>query len=446
MSIPRPKDPDSDLADFGRSHEELEFWLNCTGAPLVVVEKKTLTVRRINRNAAVFFAVDAEALVQCPIGELVGDEAAHMLGQIWSNAPVGVPGEPFLIRALVQEQERLLMVQVSKVIVEGESLRLFTFMDAPPQGSVAMAGWQENIVAMLNWLPFGFEIASTEDQIQFANSQFNQMFGYSPDEIESIEDWWRLAYPDPDYREHARTTWETSTATARAEDREMTPFELDVATAGNGRRTIQFRHRTIGNFNVNLYLDVTNERAYARDLKLLAETDPLTGVINRRRFFDEAERLYRDRQSHPVIAVLMLDIDHFKTINDLHGHGIGDLVLKEFTCRCRSAIRGGDLLARLGGEEFVILLSGEDAAAAPEIGKRLCALIRDRPFEFPGVRTHVTVSIGGAFRAADEDSVEPTMSRADRALYAAKHGGRDCVMFDGERLPLLRVASGKTGD
>lgn len=431
MSIPKPKDPESDIAQYGRSRDELEFWLTSVGAPLLVVEKHTLAVRAANRNAAGLFGIDLDSFVPCLINDFVGDEAAHMLAQIWSTAPVGRPGEPFLVRALIVGQERLLMVQVSKIIIEGEVLRLFTFMDAPRQGSVQLASWQENVIDILNWVPFGLEVSSSHDeQIQFANSQFNAMFGYSQADIEDIEDWWRLAYPDPDYRRHARTTWERSVAEARAQDREMTPFDLDVAVASGGRRTIQFRHRAIGNFNINLYLDVTQERAYARELKRLAETDPLTGVMNRRRFFEEAERHYGDSRSSSAVAVLMLDIDNFKRINDLHGHGTGDLVLKEFTRRCRAVIRKDDLLARLGGEEFIVLLSGASAEKATDVGERIRDFIRALPFEFNGTHLDVTVSIGAALRSSGEASVEPTVSRADRALYAAKHAGRDRVVFD----------------
>lgn len=435
MSIPKPKAIDGETATYGRSRADLDFWLACVGAPLVVLEKQSLTIRAANRNAAVFFGVDEESLFQSPIQALVGDEATSLLAHIWNTAPEGVPGEPFLIRAQVHGQERVLMVQVTKITVEGEALRLFTFMDAPPQGSVALAGWQENVIAMLDWLPFGFEIAGTDDQIQFANSSFHQMFGYSQDEIEDIDEWWRLVYPDPDYRLHAKTLWETSLATARAENREMTPFDLDVTTKSGMVRTIQFRHRTIGNFNVNLYLDVTREVAYARELKVLAETDPLTGVINRRRFFEEAEGVYRhasDRSS--AVAVLMLDIDHFKQINDAYGHGLGDLVLREFTDRCRGSVCKGDLLARMGGEEFLILLTGADAEQARDIGERLRIQISAQPFCCSGISIPVTVSIGGALRASGAESVETTISRADRALYAAKHAGRDCVIFDTDEI------------
>jgi diguanylate cyclase (GGDEF)-like protein len=422
------REPGSEL--FSKTREELDFWINCVGAPLVVVDKQALVMRSANRNASTFFGIDADAFAGASVELLVGSEATQMLGQIWSNAPVGAPGEPFLVRAVIDQQERLLMVQVTKLMVEGEAVRLFTFTDAPPQGSVALAGWQENIIAMLNWVPFGFEISSTEDQIQFANSHFCELFGYSPDEIESIDDWWRLAYPDPDYREFAKSQWETSIAAARAEDREMTPFDLEVAVKGGGRRTIQFRHRTIGNFNVNLYLDVTKERAYARELKTLAETDPLTGAMNRRRFFEEAERIYAaDSLSSVSGAVLMLDIDHFKTINDTHGHGAGDLVLSEFTRRCRNAIRPDDLLVRLGGEEFAILLKGATPSVARDIGERLLAEVNCVPFEIGDVQLQVTVSVGGAMRASDEATVEATVSRADKALYVAKNAGRNRLVI-----------------
>lgn len=434
MTIATSRNSVSDLAEFGRSREELDFWLGCTGAPLVVVEKHALTVRCANRNAEIFFGMKADDFSQCPIERLVGASAANMLGQIWSNAPVGIPGEPFLIRALVIEQERLLMVQVTKLIVEGELLRLFTFTDAPPQGSVALAGWQENVIAMLDWLPFGFEIATADEQIQFANSQFNELFGYSQHEIACIEDWWRLVYPDPDYREFAKTTWERLVAEARAENREMTPFDLEVTVKGGGKRTIQFRQRSIGNFNVNLYLDVTRERAYARELKLLAETDPLTGTMNRRRFFEEAERLYQDARPGRTAGILMLDIDNFKQINDRHGHGRGDLVLKEFTRRCRSVVGSGDILARLGGEEFIVLLADTSTEGMADVAERLRNQIRSAPFSCDEAEIEVTVSIGAALRLQEETTVEPTVSRADKALYAAKHQGRDCVVLASSRV------------
>lgn len=421
--------PSPDETHSRRSRQEVDFWMNCVGAPLVLMEKQTLSVRYANANAAILFGRGLEGFGGCSVEELVGQEATLMLGQIWSVAPVGVPGEPFLIRAHVQGQERMLMVQVTKVAVEGEILRLFTFLDAPPQGSVTLAGWQENVISLLNWLPFGFEISGTDDQIQFANSTFKALFGYTQDEISNIEDWWRLAYPDPDYREFARTQWYESLAAARAENREMTPFDLEVATASGETRTIQFRHRTIGNFNVNMYIDVTRERSYARELKVLADTDPLTGAMNRRRFFEEADRIHAECQKSGASATfLMLDIDHFKTINDRYGHGVGDAVLIEFTRRCRDVLRPEDRFGRMGGEEFAVVLHRPDYASVRAIAERLRQVVGAEPFVIDTHMLKVTVSVGGAISEAAE-SVGSAISRADNGLYDAKKSGRDRVIL-----------------
>ena len=421
--------PSPDETQSRKSRQEVDFWMNCVGAPLVLMEKQTLSVRYANANAAILFGRGLEGFGGGSIEELVGQEATLMLGQIWSVAPVGVPGEPFLIRAHVQGQERILMVQVTKVAVEGEILRLFTFLDAPPQGSVTLAGWQENVISLLNWLPFGFEISGTDDQIQFANSTFKALFGYTQDEISNIEDWWLLAYPDPDYREFARKQWYESLAAARAENREMTPFDLEVATASGETRTIQFRHRTIGNFNVNMYIDVTRERSYAKELKVLADTDPLTGAMNRRRFFEEADRIHAECQKSGASATfLMLDIDHFKTINDRYGHGVGDAVLIEFTRRCRDVLRPEDRFGRMGGEEFAVVLQRPDYASVRSVAERLRQVVGAEPFIIDTHMLEVTVSVGGAISEAAE-SVGSAISRADNGLYDAKKSGRDRVIL-----------------
>lgn len=416
----------------GRSREELDFWINAVGSPLLVVERRSLVARSGNRGASVMFGIDADAFDGAALSDLVGPEANQMLGQIWSTAPVGVTGEPFLIRAQVREIERLLMVQVSKIVVEGEELRLFSFVDAPPTGTVALAGWQEKIIDVLNWLPFGFEISTTDEQIQFANSQFGVMFGYSQHEIENIDDWFRLAYPDPEYRVYARSKWESEIIQARIEKREMTPFDLDVRTASGKDRTIQFRHMTVGEFNVNLYLDVTSERAAARELKRLSEIDPLTGVMNRRHFLDRAAAVWSAGENR-AMAVLVLDLDNFKSINDRLGHSAGDVVLKEFTRRCAEAVGDAGLFARFGGEEFVLLLHDADAITAVATAERVRLATNGDPVMVHGAPVAVSVSIGLAFRQAAEQ-LEQSILRADEALYRAKHEGRNRTVVAGNQI------------
>ena len=170
-------------------------------------------------------------------------------------------------------------------------------------------------------------------------------------------------------------------------------------------------------------------RENMRNSVVEAQTDPLTGVYNRR-YADmhlEAmiERCQR-RQSH--LTVMMLDLDRFKRINDEHGHAAGDLVLGEFTRRLQCSVRSVDLVARVGGEEFMVVLPDTDPNQAAEIAERIRSATADPPFRISetGEMRNITVSIGFAVLQPNE-SVFELLKRADRALYASKNGGRNRV-------------------
>jgi diguanylate cyclase (GGDEF)-like protein len=166
------------------------------------------------------------------------------------------------------------------------------------------------------------------------------------------------------------------------------------------------------------------ERARA-DLAREARIDPLTGLLNRRGLHDGARRwLARGRP----LAVIIADIDRFKRINDAHGHAGGDLVLTTFAHLIRDVCPAEDsLLARIGGEEFVILLRKADPDAARHFADRLRREVETGGFLVAGERLAITVSIGLGFPSAAETDLTPALERADRALYAAKRGGRNRV-------------------
>jgi two-component system, cell cycle response regulator len=164
----------------------------------------------------------------------------------------------------------------------------------------------------------------------------------------------------------------------------------------------------------------------------MAIKDALTGLYNRRYMETHISGLIEHAVSRDKpLTVLVLDIDHFKSINDMHGHDAGDEVLREFAVRIRKSIRGIDLACRLGGEEFVVIMPETDLAVATTVAERLRRVIAGEPFAIQqGARTmDVTISVGIA-ALADSDDAASVLKRADRALYRAKRDGRNRVVPD----------------
>lgn len=156
----------------------------------------------------------------------------------------------------------------------------------------------------------------------------------------------------------------------------------------------------------------------------LASHDPLTNVLTRRVFLEACEQeLARCRRHGRSMALLLLDIDHFKTINDTHGHQTGDRVLVDMVARIASLLRRPDQFARFGGEEFVLLLPETSQEEAITVAERILAQVAEPRDGLPPI----TVSIGVATNRPDEDQIDTLLARADRALYQAKAEGRNRV-------------------
>ncbi|WP_448192795.1 sensor domain-containing diguanylate cyclase [Azospirillum sp. sgz301742] len=171
-----------------------------------------------------------------------------------------------------------------------------------------------------------------------------------------------------------------------------------------------------------------SEERLNEELQHLATVDPLTGMWNRRHFLELANReLERARRYDRPLCVLMLDVDHFKWINDAHGHATGDTALVELAATCRVTLRGSDLLGRLGGEEFAVLLPETDTQCACEVAERLRCAIAAIDLPSPTGPIRLTASIGVAAMHPADASVEKPLSRADEALYRAKAEGRNRV-------------------
>ena len=181
----------------------------------------------------------------------------------------------------------------------------------------------------------------------------------------------------------------------------------------------------------SLILNLVNARLGER-LRRQAGTDELTALLSRRALLERAARWSEGVRARGRLPVLMLiDVDHFKRINDTRGHDAGDVVLRALAQRMRGQLRRETLLGRYGGEEFLALVDAQDAEEALAVAGRLRAAVAATPFAIGEALLPVTVSVGVA-PWPDGVDVAQAIARADRALYAAKHGGRDRVVAAGD--------------
>ena len=175
------------------------------------------------------------------------------------------------------------------------------------------------------------------------------------------------------------------------------------------------------------YRNITQRKKLEGELRRLATTDGLTEIFNRRYFMDLAEKeVSRSHRYKKPVSLIMMDIDHFKKVNDTFGHSVGDQVLKAFSKEIKSKLRTSDIFGRLGGEEFGLLLVETDLQAAVEVAQRFVVMLSKLIVSADQAQVTFTVSAGVAQLQKGEE-LKTLLTRADQALYSAKDGGRNRV-------------------
>jgi diguanylate cyclase (GGDEF)-like protein len=177
------------------------------------------------------------------------------------------------------------------------------------------------------------------------------------------------------------------------------------------------------------FSDLTAQKAVEHQLRFLAQRDPLTQAYNRHHFWQLAHtEMARVKRYRRPLALAMIDADHFKNVNDQYGHDVGDRVLRSIVDTCVDTLRKNDVLARYGGEEFIVLLPETTPEGALAVVERLRERVAESPLTLEdGQRVSITISAGLASLGDPQEGFESLLKRADDALYAAKHNGRNCV-------------------
>lgn len=254
------------------------------------------------------------------------------------------------------------------------------------------------------------------------------LLGVAPEEFERDMDvFWNLVHPDD--REMFRTN-------DREANRNATGFlrEVRVVLADGEEKWLRVssRRNPRGDGQPAIWtgymIDITDSRRVHQLLQQRATHDYLTGLCNRQCYqarFDK-ERIRAARYGHES-AVLLIDLDHFKRVNDCHGHEAGDSILRAVVGRIAEELRSVDVFARWGGEEFSILLPETGTAGAVDVARRILATVAGDPFCWRDAEIAMTASIGVAAVQSPEVRMEQVMDRADRAMYRAKRAGRNRV-------------------
>jgi diguanylate cyclase (GGDEF)-like protein len=283
---------------------------------------------------------------------------------------------------------------------------------------------------VLDHIPQGVVVVGQNYRVLAFNRPFDDLFSLPPgtfrvggDFREVIRAWARATGQDEEMR---------ARALARLDMREVFEVQLPQMVHGE-RRWIKLTHNPLpdGGF-VRTFTDITEQKRLEEKLFELSRTDSLTELLNRRTFLDAlAAEVERSRRYRRTLTLMSIDIDHFKQINDSYGHPVGDLVLGAFARALTSCMRKSDLIGRMGGEEFAVLLLDSPLNQAAETAGRVLSMARGLRVGDPasGLQVQLTVSIGLA-ECNETVTVEQLIFRADKALYLAKGDGRDCCRHD----------------
>ncbi len=280
-------------------------------------------------------------------------------------------------------------------------------------------------------LPDGFVLYDDDDRLVHCNQRYREIYNKTGD----------LRVPGVKFSELIRAGVERGQyadaigneeqwIAQRIRDHRHPGKPLEQQLPGDQWLRIQERRTNTGGL-VGFRIDITELKRQERELSRLAWTDSLTGVLNRHRFLELAETQLAHSQRHfRDVSLLMLDLDNFKTVNDCYGHAAGDRVLRSICKRWQSQLRGHDLIGRLGGEEFCVLLPDTKGSDALVVAERLRTATQQQAVNYEGATIDVSVSIGTAVYENIADTITSVIKRADQCLCKAKSAGRNRVETD----------------
>ncbi|WP_428623787.1 sensor domain-containing diguanylate cyclase [Sedimenticola sp.] len=291
----------------------------------------------------------------------------------------------------------------------------------------ALATSQADIESILNNMPDVFYRTDMTGTITLISPSCQSVIGYAPEEM--LGENMSRFYCDQADRERVVQAIKAGGGKARQVEacmRHKDGSPMWIST--NAYIRVDANGQPIG--VEGIARDITDKKRNEERLAELGRIDHLTGLLNRRSFLEEGEKLLQIAQRYERnLSVMMIDLDRFKSVNDRYGHQAGDLALIYFADACRDVFRKTEIIGRMGGEEFAVIVPETGLEASREMVNRLGRRLKEQPFQFEGQTIVITLSVGLVTLSAHEQSLELLLNHADRLLYQAKHEGRDRVIL-----------------
>ena len=384
-------------------------------------------------NTASLVLLEADTLHDVQ-GHLLSD-FVHTLDKLRSSdrlqqasAPehTGQPNKPAEFRVRTAKGNlRMVLVSTVGITLDGAPALLICGMDMTHQNEIQeqLRESEHHFRRLFESMQDVYYRTDTQGVVQHVGPGVRRVLGYEPHEIEgrTAESYYPQSSDRDAFKAAILAHGEVSDFPGQMVRKDGTVIDISISSHA------LFDHNGAFAGVEGMYRDVTQRKNLERELHRLATTDMLTGMANRRSFLEVAEATFqRARESHAPLTVLMLDLDHFKTINDRFGHLEGDRVLAEFARATKHQLRAGDTVGRLGGEEFGLLLPHTLPAEGADIANRILEAIRALELTDSNGRPYgVTTSMGLGALSPGDRSLHDLLDRADQALYLAKRRGRN---------------------
>ncbi|CAG0946323.1 Response regulator PleD [Gammaproteobacteria bacterium] len=378
-------------------------------------------------------AATPDQLLGRNVPELIHPLDLHRVLARIQRAEAGEVNPPTEFRAYTCTGRQVMLAMTSNhVQLDGQGGVLAAFLDMTER-AVMEARLQEtdqNFQRIMNTMQDVFYRTDAHGITRYVCPAVKNVLGYSAEEIIGLPA--AAFYPDESEREALvaaiRSQGFVHDFPGRMKCKDGRIIDISIST--NALRDEQGQYAGVE----GIWRDITQRKAMERELERLAIRDELTGLANRRHILEILERAFQrrgGRRDAPPFCALVMDLDHFKRVNDTHGHAAGDAALRHVVRIVEAESRSGDHLGRLGGEEFLLVLHDANLATAREVAERIRRAVQATPMALEsGLQVSLTLSIGiSCWRPADGKSTD-MVERADRALYQAKAQGRNAICTD----------------